>query len=91
MGGSFIYVQGTTQGRGHGEGKSMPEMGLQSLSQGSRIRAWNEEGRAGLRPGVLKMETKVVEGRDTWWKVLEGAGVVGMHGSEFRCYTECNT
>ena len=36
------------------------------------------------------METKVVGGRDTWWKVLEGAWVVGMRGSEFRCCTECN-
>ena len=36
------------------------------------------------------METKVVGGQDTWWKVLEGAWVVGMHGSEFRCCTECN-
>ena len=36
------------------------------------------------------METKVVEGWDTWWKVLEGAWVVGTRGSEFRCYTECN-
>ena len=37
------------------------------------------------------METKVVEGRDTRWKVLEGAWVVGTHGLEFRCCTECNT
>ena len=37
------------------------------------------------------MLTKVVEGQDTWWKVLEGAWVVGMRGSEFRCYMECNT
>ena len=36
------------------------------------------------------METKVVGGRDTWWKVLEGAWVVGTHGSEFRCCMECN-
>ena len=33
------------------------------------------------------METKVVGGRDTWWKVLEGAWVVGTCGLEFRC---CN-
>ena len=37
------------------------------------------------------METKVVGGRDSWWKVLEGAWVVGMRGSEFRCCMECNT
>ena len=36
------------------------------------------------------METKVVEGRDMRWKVLEGAWVMGTRGSEFRCYTECN-
>ena len=36
------------------------------------------------------METKVVGGQDTRWKVLEGAWVMGMHGSEFRCCTEYN-
>ena len=36
------------------------------------------------------METKVVGGRDTRWKVLEGAWVVGTRGLEFRCCTECN-
>ena len=91
MGGLFIYLRGTTQGRGHGEGKSMPEMGLQSLGQGSQIRVRNGEGRAGSRCGVPKMETKVVEERKMRWKVLEGAGVVGTRESEFRCYTECNT
>ena len=69
----------------------MPETGLRSLGQGSQIRAWNGEGRAGSRHGVPKTETKVVEGQDTRWKVLEGAWVVGMRGSEFQCYTECNT
>ena len=59
MGGSLLYLQGTTQGREHGEGKSKPEMGLRSLNQGSQIRAWNGEGRAGLRCGVLEMGTKV--------------------------------
>ena len=37
----------------------MPEMGLQSLSQGSQIRARNGEGQAGSRCGVRKMGTKV--------------------------------
>ena len=37
------------------------------------------------------METKVVGGRDTWWKVLEGAWGMGTCGSEFRCCTECNS
>ena len=69
----------------------MPEIGLRSLGQGSWIRAWSGEGRAGLRHGVLEMETKVVGGWDTWWKVLEGAWVVGTRGSEFRCCMECNT
>ena len=41
------------------------------LSQGGRIRAQNGEGRAGSRCGVLKTETKVVEGWDMWWKILE--------------------
>ena len=91
MGGSFIYLRGATQGRGCGEGKSMPETGLRSLGQGSRIRAQNGEGRVGSRCGVPKMETKVVEGWDTRWKVLEGAWVMGMRGSEFQCCMECNT
>ena len=39
---------------------------------------------------VPEMETKIVEGWDRRWKVLEGAWVVGMCGSEFRCYMECN-
>ena len=64
----------------------MPETGLQSLGQGSQIRAWNGEGRAGSRCGVPKTETKVVEGWDTQWKVFRrsvGCGdawVVGMRG-----------
>ena len=91
MGGSFIYLWGTMQGLGRSEGKSIPETGLQCLGQGSRIRAMNGEGRAGLRCGVLGMGTKVWRGWDMQWKVLEGAGVVGTRESEFRCYTECNT
>ena len=47
------------QGHKCGEGKSKPEMGLQSLGQGTRIRAWNGEGQAGSRCRVLKMGTKV--------------------------------
>ena len=91
MGGSFIYLQGTTQGHGAAREKSMPEVGLRSLGQGSWIRARNGQGRAGSRHGVLEMETKVVGGQDTQWKVLEGAWVVGTRGLEFRCCTECNT
>ena len=65
MGGSHLYLWGTMQGRGCSEGKSMPETGLQSLGQGSRIRARNGEGREGSRHGVPKTETKVVDGQDT--------------------------
>ena len=72
------------QGRERGEGKSKSKMGLRSLSQGSRIRAWNGEGRAGLRCGVPKMETKVCGG--TGYAVEDfRAWVMGMCGSEFRC------
>ena len=48
----------------------MPKMGLQSLGQGSQIRARSGEGQAGSRHGVPKMETKVVGGWDTRWKVF---------------------
>ena len=89
--GRFIFIStGDYAGSRCGEEKSMPEAGLQSLGQGSWIRARSGEGRAGLRHRVLKTETKVVGGQDTWWKVLEGAWVVGTHGSEFRCCMECN-
>ena len=50
---------GDYAGSWHGEGKSMPETGLQSLGQGSWIRARNGEGWAGSRCRVPKMETKV--------------------------------
>ena len=59
MGGSLLYLWGTMQGRKRDEGKSMPKTGLQSLGQGSWIRAWNGEGWAGSRCRVLKTETKV--------------------------------
>ena len=62
MGGSLLYLWGTIQGHGRGEGKSKPKMGLQSLGQGSQIRAWNGEGQAGSRCGVPKTETKVCGG-----------------------------
>ena len=47
------------QGREHSEEKSKSETGLQSLGQGSQIRARNGKGQAALRYRVLKMETKV--------------------------------
>ena len=40
----------------------MPETGLQSLGQGSRIRAQSGEGQAGSRHRVPKTDTKVVKG-----------------------------
>ena len=80
------------QGCEHGEGKSKPEMGLQSLSQGSRIRAWNREGRAGSRRGVPEMETKVCGGMG--YMVEDFRSSLG-HGDTWigvpvQCYTECN-
>ena len=58
MEGSLLYLW-TMQGHEHGVGKCKPETGLQSLGQGSWIRARNAEGRAGSRCRVLKMGTKV--------------------------------
>ena len=75
----FIFIStGDYAGSRHGEEKSMPEVGLRSLGQGSRIRARSREGRAGSRHGVPKTETKVVGGQNTQWKILEGAWVVGV-------------
>ena len=80
------------QGRKHGEGKSKPEMGLQSLSQGSWIRAWNGEGRAGSRCGVLKTETKVCGGTGYAVEVFRTSLDHGdaWIGVPVRCYMECN-
>ena len=47
------------QGRERGEGMSKSETGLQSLDQGSWIRAWNGEGRAGLSMRSSENGTKV--------------------------------
>ena len=80
------------QGREHGEGKSKPETGLRSLGQGSRIRAWNGEGQAGLRCGVPKMETKAC-GRMGYvvgdFRTSLGRGDAWI-GVPVWCYTECN-
>ena len=65
MGGSFIYLWGTTQGRGVARERSIPMVGLRSLGQGSQIRARSGEGWAGSRHGVPETGTKVVGGRDT--------------------------
>ena len=60
-------------------------MGLQSLSQGSRIRAWNGEGWAGSRCGVLETETKVCGGTGYTVEILDRAWAVETHGLELRC------
>ena len=80
------------QGHGRGEGKSKPETGLQSLGQDSQIRAWNREGRAGSRCGVLKTETKVCGGMGYTvgdFRTSLGCGDTWI-GVPVRCYTECN-
>ena len=59
------------QGCKRGEGMSKSKMGLQSLSQGSQIRAWNGEGWAGSRCRVPKMETKVCGGTGYVVEVLK--------------------
>ena len=80
------------QGHEHSEGKSKPKTGLQSLGQGSQIRAWNRQGRAGSRYRVPNMETKVCGG--TGYVVEDFRTSLG-HGDAWigvpvRCYTECN-
>ena len=70
MGGSLLYLRGAMQGRERSEGKSIPEMGLQSLGQGSWIRARNGEGRAGPNNVEFqKRELRFVEGQDTWGRI----------------------
>ena len=80
------------QGHKRGKGKSKPEMGLQSLGQGSWIRARNGEGRAGSRCRVLKTETKVCGG--TGYAVEEFRSSLGCGDAWIRvpvwCYMECN-
>ena len=51
-----------------GEGKSKSETGLQSLGQGSWIRARNGEGQAGSYAEFRKWKLRFVEGRDMRWK-----------------------
>ena len=93
MGGSLLYLWGTTQGHECGEGRSKSEMGLRSLSQGSRIRAWNGEGRVGSRCRVPETETKVC-GRVGYvvedFRMSLGCGDAWI-GVLVRCYMECNS
>ena len=80
------------QGRECGKGKGKPEMGLQSLSQGSRIRAQNGESQAGSRCGVPEMETKICGGMGYAvedFRLSLGRGDTWT-GVPVRCYTECN-
>ena len=70
MGGSLLYLWGTTQGRERGEGKSKPETGLQSLGQGSQIRAWNGRVGQGRDAEFRKQKLRFVEGQDMQWKIL---------------------
>ena len=68
-------------------------MGLQSLGQGSQIRAQNGEGRAGSRCGVPKMETKVCGGMRYAvgdFRTSLGRGDVWI-GVLVQCYMECNS
>ena len=93
MGGSLLYLRGTTQGCKCGKGKSKPKTGLRSLGQGSWIRAWNGEGWAGSRCGVLETETKVCGGMGYMvedFRSSLGRGDVWI-GVLVRCYMECNS
>ena len=80
------------QGREHSKGMSKSEMGLQSLGQGSRIRVWNGEGRAGSGMRSSKNGTKVCG----WMGYAVGDLRMSLgHGDVWigvlvRCYTECN-
>ena len=80
------------QGHECGEGKGKPKMGLQSLSQGSQIRARNGEGQAGSRCGVPETETKVCGG--TGYAVEDCRLSLGRGdawtGVPVQCYMECN-
>ena len=92
MGGSLLKLWGTMQGRERGEGMSKSEMGLQSLGQGSQIRAWNGEGQAGLSMRSSKNGTKICG----WMGyVVEDLRTSLGHGDAWigvlvQCYMECN-
>ena len=92
MGGSLLYLWETMQGRERSDGKSKPDMGLQNLSQGSRIRTRNREGWAGSRCGVPETETKVCGG--TGYVVEDFRLSLGRGDAWIRvpvwCYMECN-
>ena len=80
------------QGRECGEGMSKSETGLRSLSQGSQVRVWNGEGRAGSSMRSSENRTKVCG----WMGYAVGdlrtsLGHGGMWiGVLVQCYFLCN-
>ena len=81
------------QGCERGKGMSKSETGLQSLSQGSQIRARNREGRVGSSMQSSENGTKVCG----WMGyAVEGLRTSSGHGDVWirvpvQCYTECNS
>ena len=81
------------QGRKRGEGMSKSEVGLQNLGQGSWIRVWNGEGRAGSSMQSSENRTKVCG----WMGYAVGdlrmsSGYRYMWiGVLVWCYMECNS
>ena len=61
MGGSLLYLQETMQGRKPSKGNSKSKVGLRSLGQGGRIRAWSREGGAGSRTRSSETELRFVD------------------------------
>ena len=59
MGGSFLYLLGTSQGRG---AASMPEVGLRCLSQGSQIRTQSRGGSGRVKTEFQKRKLRFVGG-----------------------------
>ena len=81
------------QGHERGEGMSKSKTGLQSLGQGSQIRAQNGEGQAGSSTRSSENGTKVCG----WMgyavedlRISSGHGDVWI-GVPVRCYMECNS
>ena len=73
------------QGREHSKGMSKSEMGLQSLSQGSRERVWNREGQAGSGPRSSENRTKVCGWMGYTVGDLRSSLIMEKCGLEFRC------
>ena len=73
------------QGHERSEGMSKSKTGLQSLGQGSRIRVWNREGRAGSSTWSSKNRTKVCGWMGYMVGDLRTSSGHGTCGSEFQC------